>query len=62
MIKVYDNLNRKFIDIENIYEKKFKQIEEKIQKMKLLLNQKKQLRRTSSKGFKIELSKLENEK
>ncbi len=30
--------------------------------MKLLLNQKKQLRRTSSKGFKIELSKLENEK
>ena len=62
MIKVYENLNIKFIDIENIYEKKFKQIEEKMQKMKLLLNQKKQLRRTSTKGFKIELSKLENEK
>ena len=62
IIKVYESFNIKFIDIQNIYEKKFKQMEEKIQKIKLLLNQRKQLRRTSTKGFKIELSKLENEK
>ena len=62
MIKVYESFNIKFIEFQNIYEKKIKQMEEKIQRMKLLLNQKKQLRRTSTKGFKIELSKLENEK
>jgi N-terminal acetyltransferase B complex non-catalytic subunit len=62
MIKVYENCNKKFIETENYYEKKFKEMEEKIQRIKLLLNQRKKIRRSSTKGFKIELTKLENEK
>ena len=62
MIKVYENCNKKFIETENYYEKKFKEMEEKIQRIKLLLNQRKKIRRSSTKGFKIELTKLEKEK